>query len=60
MTELYSHLLHSYEPDVRPYTIHNYPLNITFGFALTQVIDVVSIKQSHTHTLVCRMNEIKC
>jgi hypothetical protein len=41
MLRLYRHLLVDYQPDVRPARMHNLPLNVTFSFSLTQIIDVV-------------------
>lgn len=41
MVRLYRHLLNGYVQDIRPSKNHSLPLNITFGFSLTQIIDVV-------------------
>lgn len=35
-------LLEKYDPGIRPSINHNYSVNVTFGLALTQIIDVVS------------------
>uniref|UniRef100_A0A914W783 Uncharacterized protein n=1 Tax=Plectus sambesii TaxID=2011161 RepID=A0A914W783_9BILA len=40
MLRLYRKLLYDYEADVRPAANHSSPLNVTFGFSLTQIIDV--------------------
>uniref|UniRef100_A0A0K0EVU7 Neuronal acetylcholine receptor subunit alpha-10-like n=1 Tax=Strongyloides venezuelensis TaxID=75913 RepID=A0A0K0EVU7_STRVS len=38
--KLYRDLLRDYEPDVRPSIRHDMPINVTFTFTLTQLIDV--------------------
>ncbi|KAK6744893.1 hypothetical protein RB195_011546 [Necator americanus] len=40
MTLLYRYLLSDYERDVRPALRHDRPVNVTFVFSLTQIIDV--------------------
>ncbi len=42
MNRVYRNILRGYERDIRPAMNHSMPLNITFGFSLTQIIDVVS------------------
>ena len=37
-------LFQDYDPSIRPSEMHNYTLNVTFGVALTQLIDVVNKK----------------
>ncbi|KAE9417630.1 hypothetical protein Angca_002396, partial [Angiostrongylus cantonensis] len=37
---LYSSLLADYEKEVRPASRHDHPINVTFVFSLTQIIDV--------------------
>lgn len=39
---LISDLLHNYDPRIRPSLNASHPLNVTFGLALSQIIDVVS------------------
>jgi len=41
-------LLRGYDPRIRPSVNSSEPLNVTFGLALSQIIDVVSII-----TIVC-------
>lgn len=36
-------VLEGYDPSIRPSVHHNSTLNVTFGLALAQLIDVVSI-----------------
>ena len=36
-------LLTGYDPSIRPSVHHNASLNVTFGLALAQIIDVVSL-----------------
>ncbi|KJH48942.1 Neurotransmitter-gated ion-channel ligand binding domain protein [Dictyocaulus viviparus] len=40
MLHLYRSLLAGYEKEVRPAYRHDYPINVTFVFSLTQIIDV--------------------
>lgn len=40
MIRLYRHLLSDYENEVRPSLRHDMPINVTFAFSLTQIIDV--------------------
>lgn len=42
LTQLYRYLLTDYEKDVRPSIRHDLPINVSFIFSLTQIIDVVS------------------
>jgi len=42
-------LLRGYDPRIRPSINSSEPLNVTFGLALAQIIDVVSTH--HTHIL---------
>lgn len=37
-------LLDGYSPHIRPSKFHNQTLNVTFGLALAQIIDVVSLE----------------
>lgn len=37
-------ILEGYDPSIRPSIRHNSTINVTFGLALTQLIDVVSFK----------------
>ena len=39
---LVKNLLKSYDPSIRPSLHHNATLNVTFGLALAQIIDVVN------------------
>uniref|UniRef100_A0A914RNM1 Neurotransmitter-gated ion-channel ligand-binding domain-containing protein n=1 Tax=Parascaris equorum TaxID=6256 RepID=A0A914RNM1_PAREQ len=41
LIRLYRHLLNDYESDVRPSIRHDLPINVTFSFSLTQIIDVL-------------------
>lgn len=41
--DLIHSLLKDYDSSIRPSASHNYTLNVTFGLALTQLIDVVSL-----------------
>ena len=43
MQRLHRDLLHDYTLDVRPHTVGQQALNVTFKFVLTQIIDVVSV-----------------
>ena len=36
-------LLKNYDASIRPSLYHKYAVNVTFGLALTQIIDVVSL-----------------
>ena len=40
--KLVNDLLKDYDPSIRPSIRHNSTLNVTFGLALAQIIDVVS------------------
>lgn len=40
--KLVHHILDGYDNAIRPSSHHNVTLNVTFGVALTQIIDVVS------------------
>ena len=40
-------LLDKYDPGIRPSINHNFSVNVTFGLALTQIIDVVSNSNSY-------------
>ena len=40
--KLYHDLFLDYNPSIRPSIKHNLTLNVTFGLALVQIIDVVS------------------
>uniref|UniRef100_A0A7E4VUT2 Neur_chan_LBD domain-containing protein n=1 Tax=Panagrellus redivivus TaxID=6233 RepID=A0A7E4VUT2_PANRE len=40
LVRLYRNLLKDYEKDVRPSLRHDIPINVTFEFSLTQIIDV--------------------
>lgn len=40
--ELVQNLFQNYDPSIRPSINHKLTLNVTFGVALTQLIDVVS------------------
>jgi len=40
--DLIHSILRDYDSSIRPSLSHNYTLNVTFGLALTQLIDVVS------------------
>jgi len=46
--QLMEDLLRGYDPRIRPSVNSSEPLNVTFGLALSQIIDVVSII-----TIVC-------
>jgi hypothetical protein len=46
LLRLYRKLLNNYEADVRPAVNHSSPLNVTFGFSLTQIIDVVRVRSA--------------
>ncbi len=37
---LIHNLLKKYDPSIRPSVNHNYSVNVTFGLALTQIIDI--------------------
>jgi hypothetical protein len=41
--KLVHHILKDYDASIRPSLRHNATLNVTFGLALAQLIDVVSI-----------------
>jgi len=41
--QLMEHLLRGYDPRIRPSLNSSEALNVTFGLALAQIIDVVSI-----------------
>jgi hypothetical protein len=41
--KLIHHILKDYDASIRPSLRHNATLNVTFGLALAQLIDVVSI-----------------
>ena len=46
--QLMEDLLRRYDPRIRPSINSSEPLNVTFGLALAQIIDVVSIHDIHT------------
>jgi hypothetical protein len=37
---LIHNLIKKYDPSIRPSANHNYSVNVTFGLALTQIIDI--------------------
>lgn len=45
LVRLYRTILRDYESNVRPSIRHDMPVNITFSFSLTQLIDVVRFKK---------------
>jgi uncharacterized membrane protein YecN with MAPEG domain len=48
-------IMRDYDPSIRPSLNHNHTLNVTFGLALTQLIDVVSA-EIISFTLVDKLN----
>jgi hypothetical protein len=40
-------LLRNYDSSIRPSLHHNMTLNVTFSLALTQIIDVVNLRNYH-------------
>ncbi len=48
---LYARLMHNYEKDVRPTPHHLITTNVTFGFLLQMVVDVVSSENSASYWL---------
>ena len=49
---LYKYLMRNYDPNTRPVFNASHPVNVSIGITLTQIFDVVSIRQ--TLTLRCR------
>uniref|UniRef100_A0A914ZTQ3 Neurotransmitter-gated ion-channel ligand-binding domain-containing protein n=1 Tax=Parascaris univalens TaxID=6257 RepID=A0A914ZTQ3_PARUN len=56
LIRLYRHLLNDYESDVRPSIRHDLPINVTFSFSLTQIIDVDERNQIITTNAWIRQN----
>ncbi|KHN75680.1 Ligand-gated ion channel 4 [Toxocara canis] len=56
LIRLYRHLLKDYESDVRPSIRHDLPVNVTFSFSLTQIIDVDERNQIITTNAWIRQN----
>jgi len=53
-------LLRNYDPRLRPLLNASHPLNVTFGVALSQIIDVVSVYSSHGFFLPCIKKNLHC
>ncbi|KAK0418598.1 hypothetical protein QR680_013661 [Steinernema hermaphroditum] len=56
LVRLYRYLLRDYESDVRPSIRHDMPINVTFSFSLTQIIDVDERNQIMTTNAWVRQN----
>ncbi|TKR57609.1 hypothetical protein L596_030288 [Steinernema carpocapsae] len=56
LVRLYRYLLKDYESDVRPSVKHDMPINVTFAFSLTQIIDVDERNQIMTTNAWVRQN----
>jgi len=58
--QLMEHLLSGYDPRIRPSINSSEPLNVTFGLALAQIIDVVSIMhRTRAQTLLIHLFIVK-